>query len=127
MTASAELTKRVVAFVEVDGCLPESDDETNDLSRQVIAEMHQQHGECWLGRVNLYKGHDQTIMRKYNPTEPVGNFSCSFVIPKYDAELEGLIRERSITPYTSTADDSVLVGNIFNRLSAIGGRSVFWT
>ena len=55
------------------------------------------------------------------------NFSCAFVAPRHDEELERLIRERDDAPYTTTADDAVRVEAIMDRLYAVGGIYLRWT
>jgi hypothetical protein len=116
----------------------EADPVLNEASRRVIEAMAAaNHGECWLGRVNLHKGlpedndgrheplHWQTPLWKWTG-KPVCNFGAGFVMPRYDAELERLIRERDETPYTTTAADYERVTGIHERLDVVGGVNLHW-
>jgi hypothetical protein len=85
-----------------------------------------EHGAAWLGRVNLYKENpDQRIMWEWDET-PHCSVAAVFVLPRYDEELERMIRERDETPYTGTAGDSKLVNAIFDRIEALGGQALIW-
>ena len=139
MTTLAEATRRLTAclFESIrrgGGFHPEEADPIlNEASRAVIEAMAAANGgECWLGRVNLYKGWPEDDDGQHEPlhwttplwkwTEnPVCNFGASFVVPRYDADLERLIRERDIAPYTTTATDCERVTVIHARLDAVGG------
>ena len=84
-----------------------------------------EHGEAWLGRVNLY-GDDSGELHKWEGGE-VYNFGADFVLPCYDAEVERLVRERAEAPYTGTADDGKRVDAIFARIGEVGGSHLFWS
>ena len=116
----------------------EADPVLNAASRKVIEAMAAANGgECWLGRVNLHKGqredddgrheplHWQTPLWKWTG-KPVCNFGASFVVARFDAELERLIRERDAAPYTTTAADYERVTVIHERLDAVGGVRLHW-
>lgn len=114
---------------EGDGCLPEADTAINNASRSVITAMVEDHGEAWLGKINLHgdERHGAVpVLWKWDD-EPVCNFGCAFVTPRHDADLERLIRERDDATYTTTAADAVLVEAIINRVYAIGGIYLSWT
>ena len=144
MTALAEATRRLTTclFESIGrggGFHPEEADPVlNEASREVIRAMATANGgECWLGRVNLYKGrpeehcqheplHWATPLWKWTE-KPVCNFGASFVLPHYDADLERLIRERYIAPYTTTHTDCERVTVIHERLDAVGGVHLHWS
>lgn len=128
--ASRELTTEFIRGLrEGDGCLPEADESINNASRRVVSAMAEEHGECWLGRVNLHdteRGHADQVMWRWNG-EPVLNFDAGFVLPAFDEELLQLIMKRDAGPYTTTTVDSVLVTAILERVRALGGRNLVWT
>jgi hypothetical protein len=134
MTKTQEArAEHTVAFVksvrEGDGWPVEADTDLNDSCRRVIEAMAEDHGECWLGSINLY-GADRHGAKPYMwkwDGSLVRNFSCAFVVPGYDAELERLIRERDDAPYTGVAADAVRVAAIMDRIAAVGGTHLFWT
>jgi hypothetical protein len=145
MTTLAEATRRLTdcLFESIrrgGGHHPEEADPVlNDASRAVVEAMAAANGgECRLGRVNLYKGqpddddglheplHWETPLWKWTG-KPVCNFGASFVVPRYDAELERLIRDRDAAPYTTTATDYERVTVIQERLDTIGGLNLHWS
>lgn len=126
MTANNLLSKKITQHIVEDGCLPEADEEINDLSRHVIKEMHEAHGECWLGVINLYKEKEK-ILWKYDPQQQIYNFAADFVLPKYDEQLSEMIKTRSAQPYTGTADDGKFITQITERISQLGGHFLCWT
>jgi len=111
-----------------DGSLPESYTPVNDASRAMVRAMLQDHGQAWLGKINLYSDDDrQHILWQYEPGEMVYNFGAAFVLPCCDAELERLIRERDAAPYTGTRDDGKRVDVIVQRIGALGGVHLVWS
>jgi len=99
--AVGKLTKLVAPHIRMEGCLPESDNEINNASRNVVKAMHKDHGECWLGKINLYgddKDKPEKALWKYDGGT-VYNFSSSFVVPCFDQELVDLILARLACVY----------------------------
>ena len=145
MTTLAEAKERLTACLfdsmrRSDGFHPdEADPERNEANRRVIEAMSAAHGgECWLGRVNLHQDLPEDDDGQHEPPnwmtalwkwsgKPVYNFGASFVVPRYDAELERLIREREAAPYTTTAADYERVTAIHERLDAVGGVCLHWS
>ena len=145
MTTLAEAKERLTVCLidsirRSDGFHPEeADPELNEANRRVIEAMSAAHGgECWLGRVNLHQGlpddddgqheppHWTTPLWKWSG-KPVYNFGASFVVPRYDDELERLIQERDAAPYTTAAADYQRVTAIDERLIAVGGVCLHWS
>ena len=128
--AKAKLSHEVVRSArDNDGWPGEADGEVNDACRRVVDAMQAEHGEAWLGSVNLYgddRGKKEKMMWRWDGSL-VRNFSAGFVAPKYDEELVRLIFERDAGPYTSAADDVAKIDAIHKRLEDIGGVSLFWT
>lgn len=111
------------------GCLPESDLDINNASREIISAMRQVHGEAWIGNINLHKRHrgePEQVMWKWDG-KLVCNFEVAFVLPKHDPELERLIEERFASPYNGTLADCVKIDAIHDRLKEIGGVHLSWT
>lgn len=114
---------------EGDGWPVEADDALNNANRLLIRAMAAEHGECWLGKVNLYgeERHGNAPVLWRWEGELVRNFACAFVCPGYDAELERLIRERDDATWTSVSDDVPRVEAIMARITALGGHHLLWT
>lgn len=114
---------------EGDGCLPEADASVNNASRAVIQAMHNEHGQAWLGKINLHGderhgGHP--VICKWDGGL-VYNFGAEFVLSYFDAELQRLIQERDDAPYTSVAADVPRVNAIMARIKSLGGVLLIWT
>ena len=139
--ATRRLTKCLFDSVRRSGGLhpEEADSELNEASRTVIQAMATAHGgECWLGRVNLRHALPEEDDGRHEPFHanvptwkwsgrPVCNFGASFVLPRHDARLEQLIRERDAAPYISTTVDYERVTAIHERLAAVGGVVLHWS
>jgi len=145
MTTLSEATRRLTdclfdSIRRSDGFHPEeADPELNEANRTVIQAMAAEYGgECWLGRVNLYRGlpedddgehepfHANVTMWRWSG-KPVYNFGASFVLPRHDAELEQLIRDRDAADYTTTAADYERVTAIHKRVVEVGGVLLHWS
>jgi hypothetical protein len=98
----------------------------NDHQRDLIAAYAEEHGECWLGRINIYD-HDRgkPIIWKWDGGL-VYNFGASFVLPCFDQELVDLIVARDQAAYTGTADDYKRISEIFKRIDQLGGSYLKW-
>ena len=128
-TAEKRLTDAVCKGLRLgDGCLPECYTPVNDASRAMVHAMLQDHGQAWLGKINLHSDDDRRrIMWQHEPDETIFTFGAAFVLPCYDAELERLIRERDEAPYTGTRDDAKRIDPILQRIVAIGGVHLSWS
>jgi hypothetical protein len=128
--AKAKLSHEVVRSARESGGWPgESDESINLASAHVVRAMEAEHGEAWLGAVNLYgkdHGQKEKMMWRWDGA-PVLNFCAHFVAPKYDEELVRLIFERDAAPYTGMAADRVRIDAIHKKLEEIGGALLFWT
>ena len=122
MTATTDLLKKYGSPWE----LGEANDEWNDAQRADLAAFAAKHGDrCVLGNTNL--DNERLVMWDYYPGDNVHNFGASFAIPAYDQILRDLIVTRDSTPYTGTAQDSVLVDAILDRIAELGGITLLWT
>ena len=128
-TAEKRLTDAVRDGLRLgDGCLPECYTPVNDASRAMVRAMLQDHGQAWLGKINLHSDDDRRrIMWQHEPDDTIFTFGAAFVLPCYDAELERLIRERDEAPYTGTRDDAKRIDPILQRIVAIGGVHLSWS
>jgi hypothetical protein len=146
MTTLSEAAQRLTnclfdSIRRSDGFHPEeADSQLNDANRDVIQAMAAEHGgECWLGRVNLEQGlpedddddqhepfHTEVAIWRWSG-KPVYNFGASFVLPRYDAELERLIRDRDAADYTTTDADYERVSAIHERVAEVGGVLLHWS
>lgn len=107
------------------GSVREDNDDINVVSLQVVQAMMREHGEAHLWQPNPWK--TQPVHKEVQPDDELAGYGYSMVTPKYDAELERLIRVRLDAPYTGTVGDKPLVDAIFNRMEAIGGISLIWS
>jgi len=127
--AVGRLTNLMLPHLRFNGCLPEADPDINDASRQIVMAMVKDHGECWLGKINLYgddRGKPEKVLRKYDGGI-VYNFGASFVIPEFDQKLVDLIIGRDTAMYEGTKKDALRLDPIFNRIEKLGGHSLHWT
>ena len=133
MTLQNARREHTLAFMnsvrEGDGWPVEADTSLNAANRKLIASMADEHGGCWLGLINRYGAERhgaKPFLWQWDETI-VYNFSCAFVVPRYDETLDRLIRERDDAPYTGVRDDAVRVDAIMTRIAALGGHHLFWT
>lgn len=136
MTQSLREARKALADVVVphllaDGCLPEADEDINEANRAVVRAMLAEHGTAWFGNVNIYKSQPDYAERLAEPLwegHGVGTFGASFVLPRYDATVSRLIRERARPgTWTSVAADAPLVEAIHTAIEAAGGCVLTWT
>lgn len=129
---------RTMAEVQADihGCIRRGEHEMeanypyenplNDLQRELIMAFEREHGQAWLGKINLYdEDKGQPIIWRYQG-DLVRNFTARFVIDHFDLELHRLIIERSQAEYTGTRDDYKRVEQITARIHELGGEMLIW-
>ena len=82
--AKTNLARQVVRSMrDGDGCMLESDTDVNDASRDVIETMQAEHGQAWLGKINLYgkeRHGNHPFMWQWDGGM-VYNFGADFVAP----------------------------------------------
>jgi len=105
----------------------EANETWNDTQRRLILDTAAQHGQAWLGKINLYDNDKNNLVIWQWAGDVVYNFGCAFVIPAYDADLEKMILDRANAPYTGTAGDYPLVNAICNRIESLGGHCLVWS
>ena len=123
----ARSTKHLLTSVRQNSWLTEDDQEFNDLQRQIIQAMYDEHGEAWLGKINLYSNDGGHLVIWRWSGETVYNFECSFVLPRYDSELYRLIMERHRAEYVRTKKDSERLEPIMSRITELGGSHLVWS
>lgn len=126
-SVSETLSEVIHPYLAREGCLPESSDEINDLSRDLIHATQVKHGQAWLWSVNPWSKEIADTARKVKDGENVLNFDGSFVTGSYDEKLHALMIDRLETPYTGTKDDMALINAIYSRLEEIKGKVLVWT
>jgi len=108
--------------------IKESDDTFNDLNREQITDMLEEHGKVFLGKINVSdENARKQILDGGSPyTKYTGgfvkNFSCDFAVPKADKELASLLR------CWVDGDTAVSVlDEITEKVSSLGGVMFIWT
>ena len=114
---------------ESDGLTPmEADGRLNDASRRVVAAMHEQHGQAYLGLINRTPGERLQRLPVWRwDGEEVLNFEAAFVLPAFDVLLCELIDRRERRTTGSVRDDAVLVDGIMKRIQELGGEMLVWS
>ena len=108
----------------------EADNAYNDFNRKIIEAFSWLHGKAYLGNINFFDDKKraavaagtESVYEEYSG-EDVYNFSCVFVVPTKDNELELLIR------LWNKSDEAVsyeLVTKITERIEKIGGINLLW-
>ena len=129
--AAKALTNAVVdSMMENEGNVGEAESRINDASRKLIAAIEETHGEAWLGFMERQRKDllmpSKEVMWKWGG-DLVYNFGADFVVPRFDQELDNLIKERSDAPYEGVAKDKIWVDKIANRVAAINGHLLLWS
>lgn len=104
-------------------------EDVNSITLQKISLYNELYPDCYLGKVNLYdndRGQKSAILCKYVTGQRVYNFSYSFMIPCYDAELVKMIYDRDVAEYTGTKADYIRVDAIHARVEKLGGMQLIW-
>lgn len=125
-----EVLEKETAWIKSMGgfwAVTEGDWKQNKFSRSIVRAYRREHGQAWLGKINLY---GEERHKDYHLTEykkgMVFNFEYSFAVPCKDAELERLIIERDNAAYEGTASDIPMVERIMTRITELGGVHLRW-
>jgi len=112
------------------GGASEFDSSINDISRAIVHKFREKHGQCFLGKVNLYDEERKKLDVRLVPYDgqPIYNFEYGFVIPCHDDELIDMIKEhnREKVVFDSAA---IMEGinKIFNRIYELSGTALSWS
>ncbi len=118
--AEREYIKQIGGYWE----MSEFDRRINKFSRAIVRAFRREHGEAWLGNVNLYD--DQSAGFVEYVKGIVRNFEYRVLLPRHDQQLTDMIQARADAPYTGTKADGDLLDPIFDRIEAIGGICLNW-
>lgn len=125
-TVTQAQTDNVIPYLKHEGCLPEADRRTNQLSRAIIR-AYLSNGSAWVGNINRYSDMKNDPYLAEYKSGMVYNFQYSFVAPEYDQTLVDMIYNREHSEYTGTRNDYKLVEAIMARIDQLGGQHLFWT
>lgn len=110
--------------------LVEDDEVYNDFNRKIIEYMCEAFGQAYIGNINYYGGSRNLVgegktapMREYIG-EDVYNFTCDFVVPNRDGDLEKMIHRWNTDEGFSEGVD--LSGAIIDRIHNVGGKPLMW-
>lgn len=106
----------------------ECDDTYNDYNRSIIHAFALRHGKAYLGNFNFYDdvrtavvNGERSIYEEYEIGKPALNFSCSFVVPTPDEELEQMIRQWN-DGFQKAGD----LDQMTDRIDKLGGIHLVW-
>lgn len=102
----------------------ESDFSINDIQREKIKAYYQQHPQMYVGEINRTERVGSPLEQYVS--QKVYNFQYDFIIPQHDAELQNLLTDREISPYTGTKEDAERLDKIYVRVKTIGGLYLYW-
>ena len=95
----------------------EADRIQNGLARALIRTVRNEgHGRCWFGTFNT----DKPGLAEYRHGR-ICNFSCDFVIPRYDEKIQ-----QELLKYHNTRRFQA-VQTVIERLPLLHGYSLFWS
>ena len=108
----------------------EADSTYNDYNREIIKFFRMRYGKAYLGSINFYdekrkqvaKG-EASVYEEYTGQQ-VCNFSCCFVVPTADEELQMLIRDWNSPGQLQKGIEDVK--KITDRVDKIGGHHLIW-
>lgn len=111
------------------GGASEFDTSINDISRAMVHQFRKKHGQCFLGKINLYDQERKNPDVKLVPYDGqlIYNFEYGFVLPCHDEELIAMIKEHNTekeVPDPSAIMDRI--NKIFERIYALGGTALSW-
>lgn len=109
--------------------IPIGDGTFNDLSRDIIAAYKKCHGSAQLGKL-VFSWEDQkklerseiSIYTEYTG-EYVEAYSCNFVVPQPDTQLEAMIMEWAIDEWPPKFE---LFTRILQRIKDLNGLTLSW-
>ena len=125
-----ELSERYYKIHEDNGGSSEFDTSINDISRATVYQFKKKHGQCFLGKVNLYDEERKRLDVKLIPYEEqlIYNFEYGFVVPCHDEKLIELIRDYNTEKRIFDSSEIMRdINKIFNRIEEFGGTGLSWS
>ena len=124
-----EITEREnKLFNSYNGNIPEATEDWNNLQREKIAAICENHGKAYIGKINYYgeirKNLTEDTMFIEYTGQMVYNFEADFVVPVLDAKLAEMIVKWNDKIQAHSAN---LVKSIFKRIDKIGGINLTWS
>lgn len=118
-------------FKRYNGEPREGDFELNFLTSQIPHAMLTELGQCYLGKINLYKEDIKPHkLTKYETDNQVNlyNFSFDFCIPVYDPVIEKMINDRAnFTGHYNGSSDMKKIKTIHKRINELKGVVLVWS
>ena len=112
------------------GGTSELDYSINDISRAMVHSFYKKHGQCFLGKINLYDEDRKNLRVELVPYEGqlIYNFEYSFILPCYDEKIIGLIREHNTKKETFNSQEIMdRIVQIIKRIYDLQGTSLVWS
>ncbi|MBB4035397.1 hypothetical protein GGR21_001290 [Dysgonomonas hofstadii] len=125
-----KLSERYYKIHEDNGGSSEFDTSINDISRATVYQFKKKHGQCFLGKVNLYDEERKRLDVRLVPYEEqlIYNFEYAFVVPCHDEKLIELIRDYNTEKKIFNSSEVMRdINKIFNRIEELGGTDLSWS
>lgn len=109
------------------GGTSEFDQSINGISRATIEAMKAEKGECWMFKINRYKGdEDKPFMVEYTG-QMVYNFEYAAIVPCYDKELENLLKDYTKDSGYHSCTIMQKITAIMEKIDQLGGVNLTWS
>lgn len=123
MRSMSEILEEQSLYFYRNGRPTEADFSINDLNRELVAAMKEEHGSAFLGRIHRTSSADISSLTEYTG-QVIENFAYDFCVPADDAGLKMILESLSID---GKAPDLLnRVDNLYRRISALGGHLLLW-
>lgn len=98
-------------------CIREADDTYNGMNLKVLEAFNDLYDDgVFLG--SIARGVENPGLKKYKL--PVYNFSCDLAVPRYDSDLDNMLKDYS------AGSDSITIQEIQDRVEDLGGYHIVW-
>jgi len=124
-----QLTEEYLNMHRDNGGTSEFDTSINHISRAIVHKFYEKHGQCFLGKYNLYDEDRKNLKAELVAYEgqPIYNFEFSIVVPSNDEKLTELIREHNREKVVFNSKE-VMEGieKITDRIVELKGIALVW-
>lgn len=109
-------------------CIPEANDDLNDLQREKINAIYEVNGKAYIGKVNFYGAERErltpdSVFVDYTG-QMVHNFEADFVVPAIDNTLAEMIVQWNTGGLPTSL---MLIERITGRVDKLSGVNLIWS